>query len=218
MNQINNNRAEKELCVSILNYGAAAQVYFNYNTEELMNAELEASLQTFDWNEYKDMVNLNYNIAAGKEDKIARDQSVTLRKGSISLKGILDYNFYANVDFTPKSVKAYFWTEEDYNKYDVLLPGENESRVIDATWTEEHGGCYIGKYTGVPAAHMFENVYGCLAFEKADGTVVYSGVVAYSPARYAKLNADKTGSALNEANLAKAIVVYGAIAKAYFNV
>ncbi|MBQ4116151.1 MAG: PEGA domain-containing protein, partial [Clostridia bacterium] len=221
MNKINNNKPEKALCVSILNYGAAAQTYFNYNTETMMNAELSVELQTFNWDDYKAMVDLDYSVSSTKEGELARVSTtvVPLRKGSITLNGILDYNFYANVNFEPVSVKAYFWDHEAYNNNDVLTP-ENVSRVVDAEWTEEHGGCYIGKYTEVPAAHMFNNVYGCLAFEAEDGSITYSGVVAYSPARYAKLNADKTGNAqiLNEANLSKAIVVYGATAKEYFGV
>lgn len=39
------NEKMKALCVAMLNYGAAAQKYFNYKTDTLMNADLTAKQQ-----------------------------------------------------------------------------------------------------------------------------------------------------------------------------
>ena len=60
---------------------------------------------------------------------------------------------------------------------------------------------------------MFETVFALMVFEKADGTKITSGVVGYSPERYAYLNYNKNNE---ESPLAKALAVYGDAARTYF--
>ena len=209
----------KNLCIALLNYGAAAQVEFKWNTDKLMNADLTAEQKVVAWD--ASLVDLDYSVSAAKEGALARDTSkVIKRQGSVTLEGALDFNFSAGVNFTPASVKAYYWTAEDYAKYDVLTT-ENASSTGEAVKNNdpkngEH--FYDGIYSNVPAKKMFENVYGCLEFTDADGNVYYSGVVCYTPARYAYINCDKTanGELTSNALLSRAVVVYGDAARTYF--
>ena len=58
----------------------------------------------------------------------------------------------------------------------------------------------------------FEKGEGCM-LEDADGNLYYSGVVGYSPERYAYINRNDA----ENGPLAKRLVIYGDAARAYFN-
>ena len=53
-----------------------------------------------------------------------------------------------------------------------------------------------------------------MVFEDSEGNVYYSGVIGYSPERYAYINQNKGDT---NAELAKRLVVYGDAARAYFD-
>jgi hypothetical protein len=211
-NQIKNNpndRGNVNLMVAILNYGAAAQEYFAYNTENLMNSDLTAEQKALAWD--GTLVRSNYNVPDGKDSAFVRDAEVTSRGGYLNLKGSIDYNFYAKTKFTAKSATIYYWTEEDIASLDALTL-ENASRSDAMVWVEDSAR-WEGKYEGLPAKNMFSTVYACMVFEDADGNLYYSGVVGYSPERYAYINRNDA----ENGPLAKRLVIYGDAARAYFN-
>lgn len=212
-NQIENNPDDDvyvTLMAAILNYGSAAQVYFDYNTDNLMNSLLSDELKTATWD--GSLVRSDYSVPDGKDSDFVRDASVTSRGGYLNLEGAIDYNFYAKVDFTPEKAIIYYWTEEDAVTLDKLTL-ENAASNEEMSYNEALER-YEGKFEGQAAKEMFNTVYACIAFEKADGEVVYSGVIGYSPERYAYINQNK-GNA--EAELSRALAAYGDAARTYFN-
>lgn len=211
-NQIKNNSGDTKLInlmSSILNYGAAAQVHFGHNTSTLMNADLAEDLKLMNWD--GSLVRSNYNVPAGKDSAFVRSSAVTSRGGYLNLQGAVDYNYYAKVNFTPAKATIYYWTESDIANLDALTL-ENATSSEAMTWNAASSR-WEGKYEGQAAKEMFNTVFACMAFEDADGNVVYSGVVGYSPERYAYLNQNKGDT---NAELAKRLVVYGDAARTFF--
>ena len=211
-NQIKNypdDTVNTALMASILNYGAEAQIYFNHDTGNLMNAELSEELKVVAWD--ASLVRSDYNVPDGKDSAFVRDSSITSRGGYLNLEGAIDYNFYAAVDFEPVSATICYWTEADVKNLDALkLTNASSSEAMKYNSAMSR---YEGKYEGQPAKKMFETVFALMVFEKADGTKVTSGVVGYSPERYAYINYNKNNK---ESPLAKALAVYGDAARTYF--
>jgi len=195
---------------AILNYGAVAQVYFDYNTNDLMNADLSDELKAMTWD--GSLVRSDYTVPNGKDTAFVRDDSVTSRGGYLNLNGAIDYNYYAKVNFTPVSATIYYWTEVDVALLDALT-FENASSHEAMIWNSGSAR-WEGKYEGQAAKEMFNTVYACMVFEAAEGNTVCSGVVGYSPERYAYLN--QNDSKPETAELAKRIALYGDAAIAYF--
>ncbi|MBQ8311037.1 MAG: hypothetical protein IJX80_08505 [Clostridia bacterium] len=213
-NQIKNNPTDTELVdlmASILNYGAAAQTLFDYKTDDLMNADLTDAQKVMTWD--GSLVRSDYSVPDGKDSAFVRDSAmVTSRGGYLNLEGAIDYNFYAKVNFTPASAKIYYWTENDVAALDALTLS-NASSSEAMVWSEDYSR-WEGKYEGQPAKEMFNTVYACMVFEDAAGNTSCSGVIGYSPERYAYINQNKGD---NNAELAKRLVVYGDAARAYFD-
>ena len=91
----NQNAKTKTVLVDMLNYGAAAQVYFSYNEDDLANNQLLASQQDY----ATDSVTMNDQRVKG--DKYY-GSTLTLKSRillSIYFKGI-NTNMYATVTFT----------------------------------------------------------------------------------------------------------------------
>lgn len=212
-NQIRDN-ADNEKTVSlmaaILNYGAAAQTYFEYNTDNLMNSELSEELKMVVWD--GTLVRSDYSVPNSKDFAYERASEVTSRGGYLNLEGAIDYNFYAKVNFTPENATIYYWTEETVNNLDKLTL-ENATSSEEMTWNAALGR-YEGKYEGQPAKAMFSTIYALMVFGNAEGEEVYSGVIGYSPERYAYINQESDDN--STATLAKRLVIYGDAARTYF--
>ena len=72
------------------------------------------------------------------------------------------------------------------------------------------------KHKGNLTKDMFKTIYACAKITDSEGNVYYSGVVGYSPERYAFSNYSKTNLPYTAA-LAKALAVYGDAARSAFN-
>ena len=217
-NRINKSTNAEEIAVNValLNYGAAAQIHFNHNADNLMNSNLTDEQKNYTWND--GLVRSDYLIPAEKEGGLARTSNtiITSRGGSVSLEGAVDYNYYSKIaTVTPVSATIYYWTEEQYNSVDVLTL-DNASSSEEMIYNVDKSR-YEATYEEVPAAKMFELVYGCMVYTDAEGNQYYSGVIAYSPERFCYINKDKTGNDLTTANVAKTMVIYGDAARTYFN-
>jgi len=211
-NQIRNNPNDQEridLMVAILNYGAAAQLHFGYRTNSLMNAELSAEQKAMTWD--GSLVRSDYSVPNGKDAAFVRDAAVTSRGGYLLLEGAISYGYYAAVNFTPESATVYYWTEEQVRTVDALTLGNAVSSEA-MTWNASKAR-WECSYEKQAAKEMFKTVYACMVFEKADGTMVYSGVIGYSPERYAYINQNDGDT---NAELAKRLVVYGDAARTFF--
>ena len=75
------------LLVDMLNYGASAQIYWDYNTENLVNADLTEDQQAYATKEMKAVSNTDGSL-------ILKDPKVELIGRSLSLKENVEINFY----------------------------------------------------------------------------------------------------------------------------
>ena len=198
------------LLIAMLNYGAAAQLYFGYRTDDLVNKYLTQEQQSMVEDYRSDMVSPIGAVDLEKQGVFAANGGYVNRYPSVTFAGAFSINYYYVPSFTPvDGITMYYWREGDYQAADVLT-FENATGVVKIT--EADNGTYRGSVSGIAAKNIDDPVYA--AFIYSDGTTTYaSGVLPYSIGTYCKDLADVNGF---EA-LAKATVVYGHSAKLYFS-
>ena len=203
--------AQKALCVAMLNYGAAAQSYFNYNTDSLMNAELTA--------EQKALVvaydkALFMNAVAADADKAANFSATdgfNKKSVTVSFEGAFCVNYY----FTPSAAVSgdmtlYVWTPEAYATT-TKLTAENASEAIAMTAGTD--GRYFGQVSGIAAKNLDKTYYVAGVYTDAEGNTYCTGVIAYSLSKYC-IGKAVDGNAMKE--LAEGTAMYGYYAQLYF--
>ena len=198
------------LLVSMLNYGAAAQTYFDYRTDELINKDLTAQ-QLASVSAYSsDMVGAAVSVPAAKQGSFASTGGYTERYPSVSFKGAFAINYYCVPEATPvDGITLYYWDEDAYAANAVLTP-ENASGVLEMSGNA--AGRYAGSVKGIPARKVSSVVY--VAFRYSDGTTTYnSGILPYSIGEYCGYYA---GIQHEFTPMAQATAVYGYYAKQYF--
>ena len=203
---------QKSLCVAMLNYGAAAQTYFGYKTDALMNSELtqeqQALVISYDSSLFKGSV----AAEGGKIGSFANTGSGFSKKSvTVSFEGAFCINYY----FTPNQavtgeMTLYCWTPEDYASAQVLT-AENASDVV--AMTDAGDGRYWAQVNGIAAKALDKTYYVAAVYTDAEGNTHCTGVIAYSLSKYCINNA-KEGNAMQE--LAANTAMYGYYAAEYF--
>jgi hypothetical protein len=197
----------KALCVAMLNYGTAAQSYFGYRTDDLMNAELS--------NEQKALVqpyNRAYFTGAVKADQaktgvFGYENGFGKKSVSVSFEGALAMNFYINpTALMDSDVYFYYWTPEAYAAADVLTAANASGKVV---MEENEGVCYT-TVAGI-APKDLDKTYYMAGIYLSDASICSTGVMAYSLSQYCMNN--ENGSM---GELAQATAMYGYYADAYF--
>jgi hypothetical protein len=203
---------QKALCVAMLNYGAAAQSFFGYKTDDLMNASLtdeqKALVKAYDASYFTGTVPVDVS-------KIGSFASTTPgfsgRGISVSFEGAFSINYYylpnAVVDST---MVMYYWNPKDYSNATVLTV-ENASGTI--IMEPQANGSYWGQLSGIAAKNLDEAYYVTVVYTDANGNSCCSGILAYSISTYCMNNA-KPGKNMQE--LAANTAMYGYYAKEYF--
>ena len=202
---------QKALCVAMLNYGAAAQEYFSYNNESLMNAALTDAQKAL-------AVNYSADLFVGP---VAADSSKTgnfgtaakgfsNRTATVSFEGALAINYY----FTPSEsvddeVLFYYWTPEDYAAASTLKTTNATGKIV---MQPNSNGSYWAQISGIAAKELDETYYVAAVYT-TNAQTRCTGVIAYSLSKYCTRNAAGT-SAMSK--LAAATAVYGYHAKVYF--
>ncbi|MBR4768851.1 MAG: hypothetical protein IK088_07735 [Lachnospiraceae bacterium] len=202
---------ETALMVSILNYGAAAQAYFTYKTESPMNSQLTSAQQELNWD--GSLIRTSFNVPDGKDSGMARTTGVS-RTGSLALEGAIDYifGFRPATGFESVSATVYYWKESDIAGLSALSI-DNASSSEEMYWDASYNG-WRSIYEKQPAKEMFNTVFAYAVIKDASGNEQYSGVIGYSPERFAYIN--QNNSDANLATLAKRTVIYGNAARTFF--
>ena len=206
------NTEMKALCVAMLNYGAEAQLYFDYNTDNLMNKDLTA--------EQKALV-ADYDSALFKgavpvsSDKIGRFAATATgfsgRSASVSFEGAFAINYYFVPDCTVDTVISfYYWSPGDYAKASALLPSNATGKI---TMNKQDSGAYWAQVSGIPAKELDETYY-VAAFYTCDNEIRCTGVIPYALSKYCVNNA-KPGNPME--GLAASTAMYGYCAQNYFD-
>ena len=200
----------KKLCVALMNYGAAAQVYFNYNTDNLMNSDLANAPEIEGYS--ADLLGDVVAADSGKAGAFAATTSgYTKKNATATLEGAFAINFYFTTSQEASDLTMYYWTADVYNAAETLT-AENASGKVTMTTTETENR-YAGTISGIAAKEMEDTYYVCGVYT-VDGETYSTGIVAYSMAKYFKNAAEKATG--NTVTLAQAAVVYGYYAKAHF--
>ena len=203
---------QKALCVAMLNFGAAAQKYFGYRTDDLMNKDLTAEQQAL-------VIPYEASLFKGA---IAADSAKTAnfpknadafsgRSATVSFEGAFAINYY----FTPSKTVAgemtmYYWSPEAYATATELTTANASGSI---TMVASGDGSYWGQVSGIAAKYLDETYYVAGVYTDAAGNTCCTGVIAYSLSRYCINNA-KDGNPMQE--LAANTAMYGYYAKLYF--
>lgn len=207
----------KALCVSLMNYGAAAQVFFaettEYTYETLMNAHLSdadlARVQAYS----DDMIDERLAFAPSKHGEFAvHDQNVFPNgyNSHLTLLGAITYNF--TIDYVaPAGSESglLIWTQETYETAETLTWENAVEHVMDPDSPIEVA------YTGNAAKNMGDTIFAC-GYVVIDGEYHYTSVFRTSIDTYAKkiLASDSYTDSMH--TLAEYMLVYGEYAKDYF--
>lgn len=189
------------LLVDLLNYGAAAQTYWHYNTANLANANLTEEQQKL---ATQTAPTLESCKALTKHDGAA----VHFKSASLSLKEKVTINYY--LDLTDYN--------GDVNDLQVVISytdtdGSLKTATVDGSALSNRNGIYVASFSALNALQMRT---ACTAevYDKTAGERV-SDTVTYSIESYAASKADDTDAALAE--LVNAMMKYGDATCAYFS-
>lgn len=201
---------QKALCVAMLNYGAAAQGYFGYRTDALMNAGLTAEQKALvvDY----DACRFRGAVAAdpGKTGVFTNAYGFDRKGASVSFEGAFSINYYFQPSYAVAgNLTMYVWDADAYGNA-AQLTFANAAQVITASQAD--AGTYCATVRGIAAKAVDETIYVAAVYTNADGETCCSGVVAYSLSAYCMRNASNATMGA----LAQATAVYGYYADIYF--
>ena len=208
------NAKMKSLVVAMLNYGAAAQVHFDYKTDALVNSFLTDEQKALVSDYSADMVE---GIIPADSSKTGNFKAVSGGYSALAPNVVFEGAFSINYYFTPAKaidgeLKLYYWKLDDYNAADVLT-ADNATGVVIMEETSV-AGQYLGAVPEIAAKQIDQTVYVCGVYE-SNGVSYPTGVIAYSLGAYC-LDRMSKGTETMKAFAAETIV-YGYYAKNYFS-
>lgn len=201
----------KALMVAMLNYGAAAQSFFGYNTGSLVNKDLTATQKALVRNYSSSMVASVGKVNSSKVGIFQNSGGFSRGIPAITFGSAFAINyFFVPANVPSGGVKLYYWKQADYNAATTLSPG-NATGSIKLTLVN---GQYQGDISGISAKDLDETIYVAAGYN-SNGSSYCSGVLPYSIGAYCVSQAAKGGDVQQ---LAEATAVYGYYAKQYFKV
>lgn len=205
--------AMKSLVVAMLQYGAQAQLYFGYETDTLMDAELTQEEKTLVAAYDEAMMEAVPEVDAVKAAGFVYEPGGFLSaRPTVSFDGAFAINYYFTAAQQPEDgMRLYYWDLASYDSAQVLTV-ENASGMVEMDATGEEGQ-YWGQVAGIAAKQIDEAVFVVGVYEY-DGVSYCTGVRCYSVGEYCRTVAGRDDS--DQQSLAVATAVYGYHAKAYF--
>ncbi len=175
----------KTLIVDLLNYGAAAQTYAGYKTNDLVNAEFG-----------------DYQTYATTATPTMND---VLARGDETGKAVTWYG--ASLVLTDNVVAKFFFTADDATNYTAKVTVEGTETVINEIVKE--GKYYTFEFDALNATQLSS----AITVEIYNGSELVSSTLTYSVETYAANKANDTDQ--NLADLVVAMMKYGNAAKLY---
>lgn len=192
----------KTFLVDLLNYGSAAQVYFDYNTENLANADLT--------DEQKAYATTEIGQVESKAEKVeSAEDEVRIKGISLSLVNTIDV--YVRFDLYNRTTADVYATI-DY----VDIHGENKTMTIDGNDFESLVGLenrYYIVFSEYGASQM-SDMFTVKFFDKATDEAI-GDTTTYSIDSYIARTLEKAN---NQAlvDILEAMIKYGNSAEIYF--
>ena len=182
----------RTLLVDLLNYGAAAQTYVGYQTEELVNADLTDEQRSWGTNDEPEFENIrDYHYAT-----IDSPASEWLGSGLVLNNSV--------------TIRAKFSAEDIENKTVVITCGNGEFTYSKDDFVKAEDGNYYVYCDELFANEMSKEIL----LTVYDNGIQYSDTMRFSIESYAKLVHDSyAGTALDD--LTTAMMRYGRSAEAY---
>jgi hypothetical protein len=203
--------SQKALCVAMLNYGAAAQTYFGYKPDSLMNTSLTDAQRGLAVPYSADLLKGAVAADNSKAGAFAKTASGFSKKTvSVSFDGAFGVNYYFTASNVPEGeMTFYYWTAEDYAAVQTLT-AHSATGTVGMEIAEN--GSYWAMVDGIAAKEIDDTIYVAGVYS-ANGETYCTGIVAYSLSTYFK----KIAAGNSDMQpLAAAAAVYGYYAKAYF--
>lgn len=209
--QIANASDAADVCAALLHYGAAAQVVFNYNTEDPANKNILESNPAAEWDASL------LTAVVEPTTSIAATGDVKDRGKTLSLESAMAINYYFGVKNFEVGTDAdsaclIVWdgvegelTEANASAKIAMVVNPNMTDVVE----------YTAQVGDISAKEYGNTIYVCARFVDTEGNVHYSDVIAYSPEAYAAGRIENSQNA-NLIDVVKKMVVYGEEAAEYF--
>ncbi len=181
------------LLVNLLNYGANAQTYVNYKTNDLANKDLTAEQQSWALTDVGTLNNVrNYNA------EVIDNPTVTFSAASLSLGSTVGISIQfttPDVENT-KIVATVRGTSYEFTSEDFVDGNSGKKKLV---------------FNNLLANDMRETV----TFKAYVNDVLASNTATYSIESYVSGHTNDTGAYANLANLLNSMYLYGEAAKAY---
>ncbi len=207
MNKLNDETASgelKSLCVALLDYGAAAQNYFGYKTDNLANTDItdEMRLAVAEVRGDSWQSGGTYEWTGMSEEYYGASMTLTL-EGSLAVNGYIQ-----GTEITSAKALAFMNlpTSEEI---------ENETGAMVVPMTAV-GNSYRGTIGGIAAKEIFGSYYIVFKAETSEGTVT-SEAVEYGARIYAYNMLQSESASLELKLLCESLLDYGAASQIYFN-
>lgn len=245
LKNLNDRLDDRKVCVALLEYGAQAQKYFNYNTNNLVTnipVSANSAWSVIDLDSYNLTYSDSYLDATVKPDNIV-DLSNSLTgtragikyvKSVMNLEGAIRMTVSYNLDESVidldkvKSAQVLFWTQDAMFNADTLAYEAGtytyKTELTKATAAEKSLG--LGDYTAtsdhILAKNLGETVYYSCRIEvytddnKTDTVVYRTGVGIYSPEAFLSDHLKDNANENDVDTLCKKIAVYGEMARIRF--
>ena len=210
-NQLNTttDSSMKSLMVSLLNYGAAAQTFFNYKTGSLVNSGLTAAQKSSIRSYSASMVDSIGSVNSSKVGIFTNSGGFSRKYPTISFEGAFSINYYFTPSSTPSgNVTVYYWDDATYNSVSTLTSANATGRII----ATNSAGVYNAAVEGIAAKDLDGTIYVAAGY-MSNGVAYCTGVLPYSIGSYCVSQAN-TSSDMQP--FAAATAVYGYYAKAFF--
>ena len=210
LNSATASQQQKALAVAMLNYGAAAQTYFGYNTDSLMSSILTDEQKALVSGFSADSLNAVVPADAAKCGSFVNNDGFVRAYPTVSFEAAFQVQYYFSPAHTPEgNVTFCFWSQETYESCETLTVENADAYDVMTV----QNGEYMGVSPEIAAKELDETLY-VAAFYETEGETYCSGVLAYSLAHYCKSHADNAASDMNA--FANAAAIYGCAAKSYF--
>ncbi len=198
------NEDMKNLCAAMLHYGTAAQLYFDYNTDDLANENIRISwpVENLDKSLLTPLKSFTTSVTATGDVK---DTGKTL-----TLEGAIKVNFY----FHPVGWKA---SKAELLVWDGVSGNLSLNNVSYTVQMKKDGSDWMGSSREFVAKEMGKTIFAAAKMTDTNGGVHYSDVIAYSPEAYAEGRINNSTNE-NMVKLAEKMVIYGEYAAIYFGV
>ena len=218
----------RRLCAALLEYGAAAQLYFDHNEDSLVNEGLNLQEQynlVYD-KSYLNGLNVTDHARGLVKTLDGVKKGVSYKKATLNLQGAIRMSVGYNIDASiidwnqVEKAEVLFWTEDRIAGIDSLAyelhnyTYSHELRPKNAEDTVELGD-YRSISDHIQAKDLGKTMFYCCRIVMEDGTVYRSGLNAYSPEAFL---GDHLKTATGEiGDLCQKIAVYGEMARQRFS-